>query len=138
MDAVTPQAEAAAADAAVEPAGGTGIGARDERDGERRLPVGDFLVGALFVRGPQALPFTELARTATGSGLDISQVLAWLERAEASGLVERVTSGDSASGRHPAVRLTPAGIDVARHNRRGADGAEVAEPSLDARQSSRP
>lgn len=85
------------------------------RDG-RRLPVGDFLFGALFLRGEEPLPFTELAASAADAGLDISQTLAWIDRAEESGLVERIADEDAAQ---PAVRLTELGMDVARNNRRG-------------------
>ena len=86
------------------------------RDG-RRLPVGEFLFGALFLRGEEPLPFADLAASASEAGLDISQTLAWLDRAEESGLVERFQDGDAAQ---PAVRLTEIGMDVARNNRRGA------------------
>lgn len=86
--------------------------------GDRRLPVGDFLFGALFLRGSEPLPFSELADAAAGSGMSVAQVLAWVERAEAGGLIERLS--DEAPDGQPAVRLTEAGVDVARNNRRGA------------------
>ena len=90
------------------------------RDG-RRLPVGDFLFGALFLRGEEPLPFADLAATAADAGLDITQTLAWLDQAEESGLVERVEHEDEkAPAGQAAVRLTAMGIDVARNNRRGA------------------
>lgn len=86
------------------------------RDG-RRLPVGDFLFGALFLRGEEPLPFVELAASAADAGLDINQALAWIDRAEESGLVERIEDGDAAP---PAVRLTELGMELAGNNRRGA------------------
>jgi hypothetical protein len=85
----------------------------------RRLPVGDFLFGALLLRGEEALPCADLAKAAADSGMDLSQTLAWLSRAEESGIVERVESADSA-GREPAVRLTAHGMDLGSNNRRGA------------------
>ena len=90
------------------------------RDG-RRLPVGDFLFGALFLRGEEPLAFADLAASAADAGLDISQTLAWLDRAQESGLVERVDDSHAAQA---AVRLTELGMDVARNNRRGVP-AEV-------------
>lgn len=92
----------------------------------RRLPVGDFLFGALFLTGSTPLAFAELARTAGESGLDVAQVLNWLGRAEESGLVERVhvASLDGEDSGHPAVRLTPEGMDRAQNNRRTADRGE--------------
>ena len=90
------------------------------RDG-RRLPVGDFLFGALYLQGEEPLPFAELASAASDAGLDIGQALAWLAQAEESGLVERMQQrGTESSPDQPAVRLTEAGMDVARNNRRGA------------------
>ena len=88
---------------------------------DRRLPVGDFLFGALVLRGYEPFVTADLAAVAADSGLDISQVLAWLERAEQSGIVERLegTDEDGLSGR-PSVRLTAEGLDRARENRRGA------------------
>lgn len=82
---------------------------------DRRLPVGGFLFGALFLRGPEALTFSELADAAEGSGMSVAQVLAWIERAEAGGLVERVTDDDAGE---PALRLTEAGIYIACNDRR--------------------
>lgn len=95
------------------------------RDG-RRLPVGEFLFGALFLRGEEALPFAELAADAAEAGLDINQTLAWLDRAGESGLVERIEDED---GAQPAVRLTELGMDVARNNRRGARRSVAARGS---------
>jgi len=93
------------------------------RDG-RRLPVGDFLFGALLLRGEEPLPFAELADTAAASGLDVGQTLTWLARAEESGLVERMAQrGREAPAGQPAVRLTEAGMDLARNNRRAAPNA---------------
>jgi len=92
----------------------------ETRPGQRRLPVGEFLFGALFLRGSEPLAFSELAQTAGECGMDISQVLAWVARAEEGGLLERVTdlSADGWPSAHPAVRLTSAGMDLARNNRR--------------------
>jgi hypothetical protein len=100
------------------------------RDG-RRLPVGDFLFGALFLRGEEPLPFGELAAGAADAGLDISQILAWLDRAEESGLVERVEDEDASQ---PAVRLTELGTEVARNNRRGARRPAAAKAAEGRRQ----
>ena len=91
--------------------------AADVPSGERRLAVGDFLFGALFLRAPEPLPFAELADTAATSGMSVPQVMGWIERAEARGLIERLTT-DAPSDR-PAVRLTEAGMDLARNDRRG-------------------
>ncbi len=104
-------------------------GAPTGRANKRRLAVGEFLFGALFLSGTAPIAFAELARTAGDSGLDISQVLSWLARAEEGGLIERVTDlpGEGESPGHPAVRLTQAGMDVARNNRRGADRATSVE-----------
>ena len=88
---------------------------------DRRLAVGDFLFGALVLRGYEPFVTEDLAAVATDSGLDISQVLAWLEKAEQSGIIERLdgTEEDGVAGR-PSVRLTAEGLDLARENRRGA------------------
>jgi predicted Rossmann fold nucleotide-binding protein DprA/Smf involved in DNA uptake len=84
----------------------------------RRMPVGDFLFGALYLRGEEPFPFAELATAASESGLDINQTLTWLARAEKSGLVERIAqAGDE--GQQPAVRLSAEGMHRARNNRRG-------------------
>ena len=83
--------------------------------GERRLPVGDFLFGALFLRGPEPVTFSELADAADGSGMSVAQVLAWIERTEAGGLIERVSDDEAGE---PALRLTEAGIYVACNDRR--------------------
>src|SRR5918997_2750429 len=69
--------------------------------GDRRLPVGDFLFGALFLRGPEPLEFSTLADAAAGSGMSVAQVLAWIERAEAGGPLARVAGEE---GRGPAGR----------------------------------
>ena len=87
------------------------------RDG-RRLPVGDFLFGALYLQGEEPLPFADLASAAMDSGLDINQTLIWLARAEESGLVERIQQADANAGEQPAVRLTEEGMSRARNNRR--------------------
>ena len=101
--------------------------ASGEARSDRRLPVGNFIFGALYVMGDRPTPFPELAEAAGESGLNVSQVLAWLERAEESGLVERVPDSEDGdeggaedSEAQPAVRLTTAGMDIARNNRRSA------------------
>ena len=91
---------------------------------DRRLPVGDFLFGALFLRGPDPVTFPELADAAEGSGMSVAQMLAWIERTEAGGLIERVTDDDAGE---PALRLTEAGIYVATNDRRRAKRARKAE-----------
>ena len=93
------------------------VGATQAPTDDRRLPVGDFLFGALSLRSPEPLAFSQLADAAAGSGMSVQQVLAWIERAEEGGLIERVADGEDAD--QPAVRLTDAGTNVARNNRRG-------------------
>jgi hypothetical protein len=93
------------------------------RDG-RRMPVGDFLFGALYLQGEEPLPFAELAAAASASGLDINQALIWIARAEESGLVERVEQPDGETAGQPAVRLTAEGMDRARNNRRAARSSD--------------
>ena len=92
-----------------------GAEARGVPAGDRRLPVGDFLFGARFLRGPEPLAFSTLADAAAGSGMSVAQVLAWIERTEAGGLIERVTDDEVGE---PAVRLTEMGVYVACHDRR--------------------
>ena len=92
---------------------------------DRRLPVGEFLFGALFLRGPDPLAFSELADAAAGSGMSTSQVLAWIDQAEASGLIERV--GEDETGK-PALRLTQAGIYIACNDHRRARRAREVRP----------
>ena len=82
---------------------------------DRRLPVGDFLFGALFLRESEPLAFSDLADAAAGSGMSVAQVLTWIERAEEGGLIERVTDDEADQ---PAVRLTEQGMDIARNSRR--------------------
>lgn len=107
----------------------------DTCDARERLPIGDFLFGALFLRGSDPLAFSELAGAAGGAGLNVSQVLTWLARAEESGLVERVTMDrDPAGGgppEQPAVRLTETGMDIARNDRRRAGRREPASASFE-------
>ena len=93
------------------------VGAPQAPSDDRRLAVGDFLFGALSLRSPEPLAFSQLADAAAGSGMSVQQVLAWIERAEEGGLIERVADGEDAD--QPAVRLTEAGTNVARNNRRG-------------------
>jgi hypothetical protein len=93
------------------------------RDG-RRLPVGDFLFGALYLQGEDPLPFADLASAAMDSGLDINQTLIWLARAEESGLVERIQQADANAGDQPAVRLTEEGMSRARNNRRSVRSSD--------------
>ncbi len=97
--------------------GAESVEAAGASTGDRRLPVGDFLFGALFLRGPDPLAFSTLADAAADSGMSVAQVLAWIERAEAGGLIERVADDEAGE---PAVRLTEIGIYVACHDRRTA------------------
>lgn len=97
------------------PAADEGMEVGGAATGDRRLPVGDFLFGALFLRGPEPLAFSTLADAADRSGMSLAQVLAWIERAEAGGLIERVTDAEDGE---PAVRLTEAGIYIACNDRR--------------------
>lgn len=95
----------------------------DNADLRPRSPLGDFLFGALYLRGRHPYEFADLGRTAADSGFDIPSVLAWIDEAETSGLIERVSLPESddepvdPSGRR-AVRLTPRGLEVARTNPR--------------------
>lgn len=108
----------------------------DSSQAQERLPIGDFLFGALYLKSPEPLAFAELARAVAAAGLHMDQVLTWIARAEESGFVERLAMDrDSASGAataHPAVRLTERGIDVAGNNRRGARHAVAASADDDA------
>ena len=91
--------------------------------GDRRLPAGDFLFGALALRGYEPFLTRDLAAVAADSGLDISQVLAWLAKAEESGIVERLDGSEEDEDglpAEPSVRLTAEGLELARENRRGA------------------
>ena len=102
---------------------------QDRRGEDRRSPVGDFLLGALALRGNEALAYSELLRIAGDSGLNISTVLAWAARAEESGLIEQLPHPDG-GGR--ALRLTDDGIRLAQNNRRRVDRrARWAQPPDD-------
>lgn len=87
----------------------------DRRGQERRSPVGDFLLGALALRGEEPLAYAELLEIAGESGLNISSVLAWAARAEEAGLIEQLPGSD---GQGRSLRLTPDGSELARNNRR--------------------
>lgn len=103
--------------------------AATSRGGDSRLPVGDFLFGALALRGNEPFATADLAAVGADSGLDIGQVLAWLEKAEQSGIVERLDGSeeDGLPGK-PSVRLTAEGLELARENRRGARRSVPIEP----------
>lgn len=94
----------------------------DLPDLRRRSPLGDFLFGALYLRGNHPYDFADLGRTAGESGFDIPSVLEWLNAAEASGLVERLPRpakpGQAGEPSQRAVRLTEKGLEVARKNPR--------------------
>ena len=91
------------------------------RGSDRRLPVGDFLFGALVLRGYEPFVTADLAAVATDSGIDIGQVLAWLEKAEQSGIIERLDgSEEEGLPGEPSVRLTSYGLELSRENRREA------------------
>lgn len=87
----------------------------ERRAAERRSPVGDVLLGALALRGDEPLPYAELLETAGACGLNMSTVLAWSSRAQEAGLIVQST-GPNGQGR--LLRLTPAGVERARNNRR--------------------
>jgi len=87
----------------------------ERRGDDRRSPVGDFLLGALALRGEQPLAYAELLQIAGDHGLNMSSVLAWAGRAEEGALIEQL-SGPDGQGR--ALRLTARGAEVARNNRR--------------------
>ena len=104
-------------------------GPQASRGDGRRLPVGDFLFGALLLRGHEPFVTADLAAVATDSGLDISQVLAWLDKAEQSGIIERLdASVEEGLPSEPSVRLTAEGLQRARENRRGARRAAPLGP----------
>ena len=89
----------------------------------RRSPLGDFLFGALYLRGTHPFEFAELGRTAGESGFDIPSVLEWINDAEASGLIERVARPDKPGqetdpSQRRALRLTAKGLETARVNKR--------------------
>jgi len=88
----------------------------EERRGEeRRSPAGDFLLGALALRGDAPLAYAELLQIAGESGLNMSSVLGWVAQAEESGVVEQLVWP---GGRGRALRLTAYGGELARNNRR--------------------
>jgi DNA-binding MarR family transcriptional regulator len=88
----------------------------EERRGEeRRSPVGDFLLGALALRGEEPLAYAELLQIAGQHGLNMSIVLAWVASAEEAGVVEQL-AGPGGQGRD--LRLTAHGAELARNNRR--------------------
>ena len=84
----------------------------DRRREDRRSPAGDFLLAELARRGGEPLAYAELLRVAGEHGLSISIVLAWAGLAEEAGLLEQLAVPER------ALRLTDAGIEVARRNRR--------------------
>ena len=87
----------------------------ERRGEERRSPVGDFLLGALALRGEEPLPYAELLHIAGESGLNMSTVLAWAAHAEEAGLIEQRPGRD---GHGRSLCLTPQGAEIARNNRR--------------------
>ncbi len=102
-----------------------------ERRGEdRRSPVGDFLLGALALRGEEPLPYAELLQTARESGLNISSVLAWAAQAEESGVVEQLTNP---GGEGRSLRLTDSGLHIAHNNRRSGRRRDDLDASDDER-----
>lgn len=99
----------------------------EERRGEeRRSPVGDFLLGALALRGEEALPYADLLQIAGENGLTMSAVLAWVAMAEEAGVVEQL-AGPGGQGRD--LRLTEHGGELARNNRRRVQRREHWQPS---------
>jgi hypothetical protein len=88
---------------------------QDRRGEERRSPVGDFLLGALALRGDAPLAYAELLQIAGESGLNMSSVLGWVAQAEEAGVVEQLVWP---GGRGRALRLTAYGGELARNNRR--------------------
>jgi len=87
----------------------------ERRSDDRRSPVGDFLLGALALRGDEPLPYSELLHIAGESGLNMSSVLAWAAHAEEAGLIEQLPG---ASGQGRALLLTERGAEIAANNRR--------------------
>jgi DNA-binding MarR family transcriptional regulator len=98
----------------------------EERRGEeRRSPVGDFLLGALALRGEESLAYGDLLQIAGENGLTMSAVLAWVARAEEAGVVEQL-AGPGGQGRD--LRLTEHGAELARNNRRRVQRRECWQP----------
>lgn len=101
----------------------------EERRGEeRRSPVGDFLLGALALRGEEPLAYGDLLQIAGENGLTMSAVLAWVARAEEAGVVEQL-AGPGGQGRD--LRLTAHGAELARNNRRRFDRRERWQPAAE-------
>jgi DNA-binding MarR family transcriptional regulator len=98
----------------------------EERRGEeRRSPVGDFLLGALALRGDEPLAYADLLQIAGENGLNMSTVLAWVSRAEEAGMVEQLP-GPGGQGRD--LHLTEHGAELARNNRRRFQRREQWQP----------
>jgi hypothetical protein len=87
--------------------------------------VGDFLLGALALRGEEALAYAELLQIAGESGMNMSTVLAWTAQAEETGVLEQLIWP---GGRGRALRLTAYGAELARNNRRRFQRRERWEP----------
>jgi DNA-binding MarR family transcriptional regulator len=101
----------------------------EERRGqERRSPVGDFLLGALALRGEEPLAYADLLQIAGENGLNMSIVLAWVASAEEAGVVEQL-AGPGGRGRD--LRLTEHGAELARNNRRRFQRRERWRPPSD-------
>jgi DNA-binding MarR family transcriptional regulator len=101
----------------------------EERRGEeRRSPVGDFLLGALALRGEEPLAYADLLQIAGENGLNMSTVLAWVARAEETGMVEQLP-GPGGQGRD--LCLTAHGAELARNNRRRFQRRELWQPPLE-------
>jgi len=90
----------------------------DRRSKDRRSPLGDFLLSTLSQRGDEALALEDLLWIARDSGLKIDTVVAWVEKAQEGGLIEELSDPGSAERN---LRLTFAGRDLARNNRRRVD-----------------
>ncbi len=73
------------------------------------------MLGALALRPNGELAYAELLQIAGDSGLNMSSVLAWAERAEEAGLIEQLLCPN---GQGRLLRLTEDGAEIARNNRR--------------------
>jgi len=90
----------------------------DRGGDDRRSPVGDFLIGALSLRGEEPLAIAELMEIASDNRLNISTVLAWVAVAEEGDVIEQLPHPDDGAR---ALRLTARGAEIAGNNRRGID-----------------
>ncbi|MDQ3675460.1 MAG: hypothetical protein M3401_01440 [Actinomycetota bacterium] len=88
----------------------------DRRDDQRRSPVGDFMLSALWSANGKPVAHAQLLALAGERRVNVSQVLQWIAISKEGSLVEELTVDG-----YPALRLTPAGEEVVRNDRRRAE-----------------